>query len=166
MHTYGRDIVGTSLHISQELFKQIKKIQALTTTFKEAHLLVPLPILGSRVRTYRAVSAAESTHTLCEGKRNKCWTLERAGNRAQSCRKRVQTSDLPGEGWNRNSGNTKTVWISPSEVGVGLSFCPNELFLTQKDKALWTQRLHFQFSCQLSMCPQPRPHLWAWPCHM
>lgn len=87
---------------------------------------------------YRAVSAAESTHILYEGKRNKCWTLERAGNTAfraagRECR---PLSDQPGEGWNTGSGKTKTVWVSPSEVGVGLSFCPNELLLTQKDKAL------------------------------
>lgn len=68
--THGRDIVGTSLHISLELFKQIKKIQALTGTFKERPTYVyPLPILGSTVRTYRAVSAAERTHILCEGKK-------------------------------------------------------------------------------------------------
>lgn len=63
MHTYGRDIAGTSPHINLELFKQIKKIQALTGTFIERPTyLYPLPVLGSTVRTYRAVSAAESTH--------------------------------------------------------------------------------------------------------
>lgn len=139
MCTYGRDIGGTSPHVILKLFKQIKKIQALPGTFKEkSTYLYPLPVLGSAVRTYRAVSAAASTHILCEGKRNKCWTPERTGNRAlraagRECR---PVSDQTGEGWNMDSGKTKTVWVSLSEVGVGLSFCPNELLLTQKDKAL------------------------------